>query len=129
MLNNLEYILKFIVSQWSFTPETFKETLLSAAIAKIIISVCWWIARVWASRFPHDKVPGLVNAFFKTKPMKLVTLVLDFTLLDVFLFLSVVALRDLRLQFSYFSLWAATLFCFLVVYMVIVTNKDLNAYR
>ena len=86
MLNNLEYILKFIISQWNLTPEAFKEMLVSAAMAKIIISACWWIARLWGSRFPREKVPALLNAFFNTKPVKLVTLVLDFTLIDVFLF-------------------------------------------
>ena len=129
MLNNLEYILKFVIAQWSFTPEAFKETLVNAAIAKITISVCWWIARMWGSKFPRDKVPALVNAFFSTKPVKLVTLILDFTLIDAFLFFSIVTLKDLRVQFSYFSLWAAALFCFLVVYMFIVTNKDLKGYR
>jgi hypothetical protein len=129
MLGDLEYILKFIVSQWSFTPESFKQTLVNAAMAKIAFSFCWWIARLWGSKFPQDKVPALVNAFFNTKPVKLVTLVLDFTLIDVFLFLSVVAVKDLRVQFSYFSLWAAALFCFLVVYMLLITHRDLKSYR
>ena len=129
MLNNLEYILKFIIGQWSFTPETFKETLVSAAMAKIGISVIWWIARLWGSKFPRNQVPALVNAFFKTKPMKLITLILDFTLIDVFLFFSFVALKDLRMQFSQFSLWAATLFCFLTAYMLMITNRDLKGYR
>jgi hypothetical protein len=128
MLNNLEYIFRFIISQWSLTPEAFKEMLLSAAMAKIIISVCWWVARLWGSHFPRDKVPALLIAFFHTKPVKLVILVLDFTLMDVFLFFSVVALKDLRVQFSMFSLWASALFCFLVVYMVIITHKNLKRY-
>jgi hypothetical protein len=55
-------------------------------------------------------------------------LVLDITLIDVFLFFACVALLDLHRGFSIFSLWTATLFSFLLVYMVMVAHKDIKKY-
>jgi len=39
-----------------------------------------------------------------------------------------VALLDLSQNFSVFSLWSAMLFSFLLVYMVMVANKDIKKY-
>jgi hypothetical protein len=55
-------------------------------------------------------------------------LVLDVTLIDVFLFFACVALIDLHRGFSIFSLWTAALFSFLLAYMVMVAHADIKRY-
>src|SRR6266571_1155897 len=99
MYSNIVVVFNFVISQWSLTPQAFKEAALSA----------WQKA-------------------LETRPAKLVVLILDITLIDVFLFFAGVALLDLRQSFSVFSLWSAMLFSFLLVYMVMVAHKDIKKY-
>ncbi len=128
MKSDLVIIFNFILSQWSFTPSAFKEAIVNAALAKFLLSAIWWLTRFLVGKFPSSQALSAVNALFNTKPAKLVVLVLDVTLIDVFLFFAVVSLLDLRVQFSFFSLWSAALFSFLLVYMFIVTHADIKRY-
>ena len=97
MYTNLVTIFNFIISQWSLSPEAFKDAVVVAAL-------------------------------LNNRPAKMVVLVLDVTLIDVFLFFACVALLDLHRGFSIFSLWTAALFSFLLAYMVIVAHADLKKY-
>lgn len=128
MKSDLIIIFNFILSQWSFTPGAFKEAIVNAALAKFLLSAVWWLTRFLVGKFPANQALSAVNALFNTKPAKLVVLILDVTLIDVFLFFAVVSLLDLRVQFSFFSLWSAALFSFLLVYMFIVTHGDIKRY-
>src|SRR6266700_3811849 len=101
MYSNLVMIFNFIISQWSLSPQAFKDAVLAAALAKCVLAVIWWTTRV---------------------------LVLDVTLIDVFLFFAGVALLDLHRGFSIFSLWTAALFSFLFAYMVMVAHSDIKKY-
>jgi hypothetical protein len=128
MKSDLGIIFNFIISQWSFTPQAFKEAIINAAIAKFTLSVIWWMVRLLVAKFPQSRTMNLVSRLLNTKPAKLVVLVLDVTLIDVFLFFAVVASIDLRNQFTYFSLWSASLFSFLFVYMLLITHNDVKRY-
>ncbi len=128
MYANLVIIFNFIISQWSLTPQAFKEAVLAAALAKCVLAVIWWSTRVLVARFPASIALSVFNSALSTRAAKLVVLVLDITMIDVFLFFAFVALFDLHRGFSMFSLWSATLFSFLFVYMVMVTNADIKKY-
>jgi len=128
MKSDLGVIFNFIISQWSLSPQAFREAIINAALAKFTLSVIWWMARLLVARFPRSGAITLINRALDTKPAKLVVLVLDVTLIDVFLFFAVVASLDLRNQFTYFSLWSAALFTFLFVYMVLITHNDVKRY-
>ena len=79
-------------------------------------------------KFPGSAALTAFQTLLGTRPAKLVVLVLDITLIDVFLFFAAVALLDLHRGFSIFSLWTAALFSFLFVYMVMVAHADLKKY-
>ena len=128
MKNDFIYLFNYLISQWSLTPQGFKEAIVNAAIAKCGLSVVWWVSRLLVSRFPRNAAVSILSRVLDTKPAKLIVLILDITLLDVFLFFSVVALLDLRAQFSYFSLWTAALFAFLLMYMLMITHRDVEKY-
>ena len=128
MKSDLSIIFNFIISQWSLTPETFKNAIINAAVAKFTLSVFWWMARFLVAKFPKSAAISLLSRGLNTKPAKLVVLILDVTLIDVFLFFAVVATLDLRTQFSVFSLWSAALFLFLLIYMFIITHEDIKRY-
>jgi len=128
MKSDLEIIFNFIISQWSLSPQAFKEAILSAALAKFTLSMIWWMTRFLVAKFPRSAAISAVSQVLATKPAKLVVLILDVTLIDVFVFFAVLAMRDLRLQFSYFSLWSAALFSFLFIYMLIITHADIKRY-
>ena len=128
MKSDLAVVFNFILSQWSFTPGAFKEAIVNAALAKFVLSVAWWMTRLLAARFPENAALAVINRFFRTRPAKLVVLVLDVTLIDVFLFFAVVSLMDLREQFSIFALWSAALFSFLLVYMLMIAHRDIKQY-
>ncbi len=128
MTSNLAIIFNFIISQWSLSPQGFKDAVLAAALAKCVLAVAWWTARVLVAKFPAIAAFSLVHSMLNTRAAKLVVLVLDITLIDVFLFFAGVALMDLRHSFSMFSLWSAALFSFLLVYMVMVANTDIKKY-
>jgi hypothetical protein len=128
MYANLVVIFNFIISQWSLTPQAFKEAVLAAALAKCLLAIIWWSTRVLVARFPASMALSAFNSALNTRAAKLVVLVLDITMIDVFLFFAFVALLDLHHGFSMFSLWSATLFSFLFVYMVMVTNTDIKKY-
>jgi hypothetical protein len=128
MKSDLGIIFNFIISQWSFTPEAFKDAIVNAALAKFILSAVWWVTRYLVGKFPKNMAVSAVSKVLNTKPAKLVVLILDVTLIDVFLFFAVVALLDLRGQFSIFSLWCSALFSFLLVYMFMVTHADIKRY-
>ena len=128
MKSDLIYIFDFIIKQWSFTPDSFKDAILNAALAKFVLSGIWWATRFLVAKFPANQAVSVVSGLLDTKPAKFVVVVLDVTLIDVFMFFAAVALIDLNKQFSFFSLWAAALFSFLFVYMLIITHADVKRY-
>src|SRR5258705_7790557 len=128
MYSNLVVIFNFIIGQWSLSPQAFKEAVLYAALAKCILAVMWWTMRVLVAKFPANATISMFQELLNTRPAKLVVLVLDITLIDVFLFFACVSLFDLHRGFSVFSLWTAALFSFLLVYMVMVAHKDIKKY-
>lgn len=128
MRNDAAYIFDFIIRQWSFTPGAFKDAIINAALAKFSLSVIWWGARLLINKFPSNEAISAVNALLNTKPAKFIVVILDVTLIDVFLFFAVVTIIDVSRDFSFFSLWSATLFSFLFVYMLIVTHADVKRY-
>src|SRR6266571_2222410 len=109
MYSNLVMIFNFIISQWSLSPQAFKDAVLAA-------------------EFPSNPALSTFQKLLNTRPAKLVVLVLDVTLIDVFLFFAGVALLDLHRGFSVFSLWTAALFSFLFAYMVMVAHSDIKKY-
>jgi hypothetical protein len=128
MVSNITIIFNFIISQWSLTPQAFKEAVLAAALAKCVLAVLWWTTRVLVAKFPENAALSVFQDLLNTRPAKLVVLVLDITLIDVFLFFACVAMLDLHRSFSIFSLWTAALFSFLLVYMVMVAHRDVKKY-
>jgi hypothetical protein len=128
MYGDLVVIFNFIISQWSLTPQAFKDAVLAAALAKAVLAITWWTIRMLVAKFPKNAALAVVQTLLNTRPAKLVVLVLDITLIDVFLFFAGVALLDLHRGFSVFSLWTATLFSFLLVYMVMVAHADIKKY-
>src|SRR5256714_15639525 len=112
----------FTLSQGTPTPQAFKEAVLAAALPKCVLAVIWWTTRMLVSKFPANPALSACQKLLETRPAKLVVLILDITLIDVFLFFAGVALLDLRESFSVFSLWSAMLFSFLLVYMVMVAH-------
>ena len=128
MSSDLVVVFNFIISQWSLSPQAFKHAVLVAALAKSVIAVLWWTTRMLARKFPASGPVSKVQAMLNNRPAKMVVLVLDVTLIDVFLFFACVALLDLHRGFSIFSLWTAALFSFLLAYMVIVAHADIKRY-
>jgi len=128
MYTNLVTIFNFIISQWSLSPEAFKDAVVVAALLKSVLAVLWWSMRMLARKFPASDSVSKFQALLNNRPAKMVVLVLDVTLIDVFLFFACVALLDLHRGFSIFSLWTAALFSFLLAYMVIVAHADLKKY-
>ena len=128
MSSNLVIIFNFIISQWSLSPQAFKDAVLYAALAKCVIAVLWWTVRTLVAKFPANATISTFQQMLNTRPAKLVVLILDITLIDVFLFFACVALLDLHRGFSIFSLWTAALFSFLLAYMVMVAHADIKKY-
>jgi hypothetical protein len=128
MTSNLVIIFNFIISQWSLSPQAFKDAVLYAALAKCVLAILWWTMRMLVSKFPSSGAIAALQGLLSTRAAKLVVLVLDVTLIDVFLFFACVALLDLHRSFSIFSLWTAALFSFLLAYMVIVAHADIKKY-
>ena len=128
MSSNIVVVFNFILSQWSLTPQAFKEAVLAAALAKCVLAVVWWTTRMLVSKFPANSALSAFQKLLETRPAKLAVLILDITLIDVFLFFACVSLLDLHRGFSIFSLWTAALFSFLLVYMVMVANSDIKKY-
>jgi hypothetical protein len=128
MYSNLVVVFNFIISQWSLSPQAFKEAVLFAALAKAVLAVLWWTMRVLVSKFPASEAAAGLQTVLSNRPTKLVILILDVTLIDVFLFFACVALLDLNRGFSIFALWTAALFSFLLAYMVMVAHADIKRY-
>ena len=128
MYSDAVVVFNFVISQWSLTPQAFKDAVLVAALAKAVLAVVWWTTRMLATKFPGSAPLSVFRGLLDTRPAKLVVLVLDITLIDVFLFFAGVALLDLHRGFSIFALWTAALFSFLLVYMVMVAHKDIKKY-
>jgi len=128
MYSDLVVVFNFIISQWSLSPQAFKDAVLVAALAKCVLAVLWWTTRTLVAKFPANATVSGFQNMLNTRPAKLVVLVLDVTLIDVFLFFACVALLDLHRGFSIFSLWTAALFSFLLAYMVIVAHADIKRY-
>lgn len=128
MKNDLVIVFDFILRQWSFSPQTFKDAVINAGLAKFVLSVIWWALRFLVSKFPTSLTFSTLNRLLNTRPAKLIVLILDVTLIDVFLFFAVVTTVDMYHQFSYFSLWSAALFSFLLVYMFMITHADIKKY-
>jgi len=125
---NLVVIFNFIISQWSLSPQAFKDAVLYAALFKSVLAVLWWTMRVLVRKFPASEAASGLQVLLTNRVAKLVVLVLDVTLIDVFLFFAGVALLDLCRGFSIFSLWTAALFSFLLAYMVLVAHWDIKRY-
>jgi len=120
--------LQLHISQWSLTPQAFKDAVLFAALTKCVLAVIWWTTRMLVAKFPANATLSVFQGLLDTRPAKLVVLVLDITLIDVFLFFAFVALLDLhRGLFDLFAVDRA-LFSFLLVYMVMVAHKDIKKY-
>src|SRR6266568_3274496 len=115
MYSNIVVVFNFVISQWSLTPQAFKEAVLAAALAKCVLAVIWWTTRMLVAKFPANATLSGFQGLINTRAAKLVVLILDITLIDVFLFFAGVALLDLHRGFSVFSLWTAALFSFLLV--------------
>jgi len=128
MWSNLVVIFNFIISQWSLSPQAFKDAVLFAALAKCVLAVLWWTMRMLVTKFPASEAATGLEVLLNNRGAKLLVLVLDVTLIDVFLFFACVALLDLHRGFSIFSLWTAALFSFLLAYMVIVAHGDIKRY-
>jgi len=128
MYENLVIIFNFIISQWSLSPQGFQDAVLYAALAKCVLAVLWWTMRVVVAKFPASEAATGLQILLNNRVAKLVVLVLDVTLIDVFLFFACVAMLDLHRGFSIFSLWTAALFSFLLAYMVIVAHADIKKY-
>ena len=128
MHSNLVIVFNFIISQWSLSPQGFKDAVLYAALAKCILAVLWWTMRVVVAKFPASDAASGLQILLNNRVAKLLVLVLDVTLIDVFLFFACVALLDLHRGFSIFSLWTAALFSFLLAYMVMVAHADIKRY-
>jgi hypothetical protein len=128
MYSNLVVVFNFIISQWSLSPQAFKDAVLVAALAKAVLAVLWWTVRMLAAKFPANDAVSSLQTLLNNRPAKLVVLVLDVTLIDVFLFFACVALLDLHRGFSIFALWTAALFSFLLAYMVMVAHADIKRY-
>ena len=128
MYSDLVIIFNFIISQWSLSPQAFKDAVLAAALAKAVLAGIWWTTRVLVAKFPLNPALASFQKLLNTRPAKLVVLILDVTLIDVFLFFAGVALLDLHRGFSIFSLWTAALFSFLFAYMVMVAHSDIKKY-
>lgn len=128
MYENLVIVFNFIISQWSLSPQGFQDAVLYAALAKCVLAVLWWTMRVLVAKFPASEAASGLQILLENRVAKLVVLVLDVTLIDVFLFFACVALLDLHRGFSIFSLWTAALFSFLLAYMVIVAHADIKKY-
>ena len=128
MYSNLVLVFNFLISQWSLSPQAFKEAVLTAALVKCVLAIVWWTTRVLVAKFPLNSTLAIFQKLLDTRPAKLFVLVLDVTLIDVFLFFAGVALLDLHRGFSIFSLWTAALFSFLFAYMVMVAHSDIKKY-
>jgi len=128
MHSNLVVIFNFIISQWSLSPKAFKDAVLLAALFKSVLAVLWWTMRMLVRKFPASGGISGFRAVLDSRPAKMVVLLLDVTLIDVFLFFACVALLDLSRGFSIFSLWTAALFSFLLAYMVLVAHADIKRY-
>jgi hypothetical protein len=128
MYTNLVIVFNFILSQWSLSPQAFKDAVLYAALAKCVLAVLWWTMRVLIAKFPASEAASGLQVLLNNRGTKLLILVLDVTLIDVFLFFAGVALIDLYHGFTIFSLWTAALFSFLLAYMVIVAHADIKRY-
>jgi hypothetical protein len=128
MYTNLVVIFNFIISQWSLSPQGFKDAVLYAAVAKCVLAVLWWTMRVMVAKFPASDAASGLRILLNNRVAKLVVLILDVTLIDVFLFFACVALLDLHRGFSIFALWTAALFSFLLAYMVMVAHADIKRY-
>jgi hypothetical protein len=128
MWSNLVVIFNFIISQWSLSPQAFKDAVVVAALLKSVLAILWWTMRMLARKFPASDSVSKLQTLLNNRPAKMVVLVLDVTLIDVFLFFACVALLDLHRGFSIFSLWTAALFSFLLAYMVIVAHADIKRY-
>jgi hypothetical protein len=128
MQSNLVIIFNFIISQWSLSPQAFRDAVLYAALAKCVLAILWWTMRVLVTRFPASDAASGLQVLLNNRVAKLVVLILDVTLIDVFLFFAGVALLDLYRGFSIFSLWTAALFSFLLAYMMIVAHGDIKRY-
>src|SRR5258708_10648375 len=113
MVSNITIIFNFIISQWSLTPQAFKEAVLAAALAKCVLAGIWWTTRMLIAKFPPNATLSVFQDLLNTRAAKRVVLGLDITLIDVFLFFAVVGLLDLRPGFSVFSLCTPPLFSFL----------------
>jgi hypothetical protein len=124
----LVVVFNFINGQWSLSPQAFKDAVLYAAHAKCILAVLWWTMRMLVTKFPASDAASGLQMLLTNRVAKLIVLVLDVTLIDVFLFFAGVALLDLYRGFSIFSLWTAALFSFLLAYMVMVAHADIKKY-
>src|SRR5258708_26722058 len=60
MVSNITIIFNFIISQWSLTPQAFKEAVLPPALAKCVLAGIWWATRLPIAEISAD---AAVSAF------------------------------------------------------------------
>src|SRR5437879_10404084 len=79
MYSNIVVVFNFILSQWSLTPQAFKEAVLAAALAKCVLAVIWWTTRMLVAKFPANATLSACQKLLDTRPAKLVVLILYIT--------------------------------------------------
>src|SRR2546427_9755275 len=79
MSSNIVVVFNFILSQWSLTPQAFKEAVLAAALAKCGLAVIWWTTRMLVAKFPANAALSACPKLLDTRPAKLVALILAMT--------------------------------------------------
>src|SRR3989440_11284647 len=76
MYSNIVVVFNFILSQWSLTPQAFKEAVLAAALAKCVLAVMWWTTRMLVAKFPANPALSPCQSLLETQPTKRIVLVL-----------------------------------------------------
>src|SRR2546425_438374 len=74
MYTNLVIVFNFIISQWSLSPQAFKDAVLAAAFAKCVLALVWWTTRVLVAKFPLNPALASFQKLLNTRPAKLVVL-------------------------------------------------------
>src|SRR5258708_10282999 len=72
MVSNIIIIFNFIISQWSLTPQAFKEAVLAAALAKCVLAVIWWTTRMLIGEFPAHATLSVFQDLLHTPAAQIV---------------------------------------------------------
>src|SRR5437879_11786880 len=105
MYSNIVVVFNFILSQWSLTPQAFKDAVLAAALAKCVLAVIWWTTRMLVAKFPANPTLSACQKVLDTRPAKLVVLILDLKMIDVIPLCPDLALLDPPRTLPVFQPW------------------------